>query len=339
MDGQDHFTYVPGFEFVGFMEAGYSAQVVRLTDIPYEQAIAQVQASETGVIGAVVRWNDSLSQDYSVEDVYSPTTAISWPLPSLPDDGSTIYGIGRISDPTETTVVDADGGEETSDVEDTDRWLLDLTDRVYGENIPVTIWLDRHYETTSGGVGLEDPWIAVAPVEFVPEPTSAGISRGACVDGVEFSYPGTVLDYLFTQVVLSSTMESGDEDEFDACGEASGSATTCDEDWDRDNVLDADEPEPASFYEQVLVMECTANGNIAPAPSTYSEDWLDTDEQDDDEVPTRSLSENTGGQAVEDGEEGYVHLELEGGQEYLIIVAAGDGSSGNYELSVRQADE
>lgn len=336
LENQDRFLYTPGFEFVGYVKSGYAAQVVRLTGIPYDEALVQLQASDSGVVGAVVRWNDPTSDDYTIENVFAPTDANAVSLPALPDDGSIVQGVGQLTAAVETTVIASNGDEEAGEVLDVDRWLLDLSDYVYGERLSVAIWLDRHYTSTSGAAGPEDPWIAIVPAEYVPTPTSDGTTRGsACPDGVDFTYPVSVLDYLYDQVILSSTMTADDVEDFDACGVATGATTTCDEDWDRDGVLDDDEPTPGSFHEQVLVMECTATGS---ASSSFAEEWLDIDELDEDEVPSRSLVKNTGGRAIEDGEEGYVAVSLQGGRQYVIVVAAADGSTGTYELSVRRTE-
>lgn len=336
VENTDAFHYAPGFPYVGWADGNYGAHVVRLTGIPYAQARLELQATGTDVVGYVVRLNDPDAADVVVEDIYAATDANWVELPALPEDGTPVHGIGQISAPGVTFVVDAAGDATAADVEDTDRWLLDLTDRAWGEQVDVAVWIDRQFADSNGGSGPDDPWVAVVPAELVPEPTVEGTARGsACPDGVEFAYPVTVLEYLYDQIFLSGTMIDGSEDDFDACGSSAGTATTCDADWDRDGVLDDEEPVPTSFWEQILTMECTANGNVAPAPSTYTEAWMDVDEQDDDELATYSARHNTGGRAGAEGEEGYVSLTLQGGKRYVVVVG-GNGGNGVYELSVRQ---
>lgn len=338
LENTDAFIYTPGFEFLGWMEADYAAQVVRLTGITYDEALVQLQTSSPGLMGAVVRWNDPTVADVAVENIFSPYSADAVTLPQLPTDGTQVHGVGELTEAGSTDSVGEDGTEEV-EVTDTDRWLLDLTGRSPSETIKVAVWLDRRFASTSGEMGPEDPWIAVAPRELVPEPTVAGTQRGtSCMVGAPFTYPSSLLEHLTYQLFLSSTMLSGDESDFDACGEASLTPTSCDDDWDRDGVLDIDEPQPDSFLAQTRVMECTLNGNVAPAAWTYGTSWLDVDEQDEDELPTIDFANNTGGRAGEDGEEGYVEVSLDGGREYLVIVGATGGGTGTYELSLRQIE-
>jgi hypothetical protein len=340
MENTDVFTYSPGYTFFGWMDANYSAQVVHLTGITYDEALVELQATDTGLVGAVIRWNDPTATTLSVETSYSVTEVNPISLPALPDDGSVIQGLGQLTESATVVSFDEDGNDEEVDIPDTDRWLLDLTDRPASEMVDLAIWLDRQFSSTSGDSGPDDPWIAVAPRELVPEPSVDGTLQEAatCPDGVEFFYPRSLLDHLTAQVFVSSTMTDGNEDDFDACGEPSETATTCADDWDRDGVLDSDEPSPDSFLAQTRVMECTLNGNVEPSAWTVTTDWLDADELDSDDIPTLSYTYNTGGHAGTDGEEAYVALSLEGGREYLIIVGANSDGTGTYELSLRQLD-
>ncbi|MFN7143230.1 MAG: hypothetical protein ACK4YP_05595, partial [Myxococcota bacterium] len=338
LENTDHYVYTPGYEFVGWMDASYATQVVRLTGITYEQALLELQGSGEGIVGAVVRWTDPGANQVAVENIFSPTVSDAVALPALPADGSVIQGIGQISASTTATSVGS-GTSEEIDVADTDRWLLDLTDRSSEETVSVAVWLDRQFVNTSGGVGPDDPWIAVAPRELVPEPSVEGTLRGdSCPGGADFAYPTSLLDHLASQLFLSSTMY--DEDslaDFDPCGEQAGAVTSCSTDWDRDGVLDDDEPTPASFVEQALVMQCTQNGNtMAGVDRWYGVDWLDMDEIDEDELATADLVHNAGGYSGPEGEEGYVEVSLQGGREYLIVVGANANGTGTYELSVRQ---
>jgi hypothetical protein len=184
-------------------------------------------------------------------------------------------------------------------------------------------------------MGPDDPWIAVAPRMLVPEPTVEGTNSATCPDGIDFSYPTDLLEYLTAQVFLSSTMQDGTEDDLDACGDQSATATTCDLDWDRDGVLDSDEPQPGTFLAQARVMECTLNGNVPMGESGYGTEWLDSDELDEDELPTYDYLRNTGGSSGDEGEEAYAEVRLRGGYEYLVVVGANSGGTGTYELSVR----
>ena len=44
LENSDSYIYTPGFEFVGWMEGDYAAQVVRLTGITYDEALPSVRA-------------------------------------------------------------------------------------------------------------------------------------------------------------------------------------------------------------------------------------------------------------------------------------------------------
>ena len=121
---------------------------------------------------------------------------------------------------------------------------------------------------------------------------------------------------------------------FDPCGLNSGT-TTCDEDWDRDGVLDADEPVPETFISQVRVMQCTLSGNDISGFSAISTEILDQDETDDDSDYTYNRIGNMGGQSVEEHEGAYIDLTLEGGREYIIVVGASSGTGG-YELNLKR---
>lgn len=341
LNGTDHYTHVTGLEFSGFIEANYGAQVVRMVGVPYRATSVEIQGSSSGLVGAVVRWNDPSEVDYAVEDIFSPTDANNIEIPSLPATGQPVYAIGNISSPGLTVVVDSDGEETETEVLDTDRWLLDLSDRS-GEEIEVAIWLDRRFDE-EGDVSLTDPWLAIVPTSYVPTPSVDGTTRGACADGVDFTYPSSVLEYLYYQVYLSAEAfeESSDEEdggidpsEFDACGTLSEDALTCGDDWDLDGVADTDEPQPATFVEQVWVMQCTAAGGDASAYDAVTEEIFDEDSTDDDDSYSFNRGLNLGGQSWEEGEEAYMVVTLDGGSKYLLIVGAGD-DTGSYEMTLQ----
>jgi hypothetical protein len=332
LEGPDAYLHTPGFEFNGYVQPQYATTVIRLAGIPYEAAMAELQATGAGLVGTVVRWNDPASFDYTIEDIYSATDANAVELPTLPADGTPIYGAGAISAPGRTYMVDSAGDLEEADVVDTDRWLLDLSAEPWGEPVEVAVWLDRHFADTSGAAGPDDPWLAIVPEEWVPVPTVEGTATAEnCGGAVDFAYPASVLEYLYYQVFLADTMLGEPDADFDSCGEVSETAT-CDVDWDGDGVSDDDEPQPATLYEQIEVMRCTTG-----ASNAYDTDWMDTDEQDEDDLPTSSRAYNTGGASGVEGEEAYVRTSLVGGQRYLVIVGAGSGT-GAYEISARRTN-
>lgn len=336
LENTDHFIHVTGLEFYGYVEGNYAAQVVRLTDPPYASTGLEIQGSDEGFSGAVVRWN-KLGADVAVEDIFSATDANDLALPTLPVGSGTIVAVGNLSDPGLTVVVSSDGEEEPYDVPDTDRWLLDLSERS-GEEIHLAIALTRRFNA-DGDASPEDPWLAVVPADYVPTPTVDGTTSGTCEDGASFAYPSSILDYLYYQVFLSSEAYSDSEDDFDACGTASESATTCDVDWDLDGVLDEDEPAPETFLEQVWVMQCTLAGGDSSGYTALDTDVIDEDSTDDDDAATYDMTRNLGGTTDGDAEDAYLEITLEGGQEYILVVGASEAGTGTYELSITTLED
>jgi len=344
----DHFTYVAGVPFYGFLEANFGAQVIRLTDIPYASATIEIQSSSSSIRGAVTRWVDADTEDYKVEDVFSATDANNMELPPLPEDGSIITGLGTISEPGITVVINPGAESMATDVYDTDRWLLDLTDREASDDIDVAITVDRRYENLDGDIAPYDVWVAVVPSNLLPTPTVGGTSSGSCEDGETFSYPASLLDYLYYQMYLSSDSGAdGVTGDFDPCGGAYMGDTadtaisgelSCAIDWDGDGVLNNDEPMPVSLVEQVMVMQCTlAGGVMEDFEPVVAGDIVDQDSVDEDDDPYVDRARNLGGRSGDEAEEAYLEVSLAGGASYVIVVGAGT-DTGPYELRVQQLD-
>ena len=314
----------------------------------------------------MIRWNDLTGPNTAVEDIFSSTDANSLSLPSLPADGAPIYAVGSILPPGATTLVGADGSTDAEVVYDTDRWVLDLSDRAAGQPVTVAVQLDRHYDDTSGDMGLYDPWIAVVQKNLVPTPTVSGTSSSSCAEGPTFGYPASLLTYLHSQVFLSaysyveqdeeepsnpSEFEEEDDtgdggggggggDAWNPCGpaqEGGSAATTCATDWDRDGVLNQNEPRPESFVQQVQVMQCTLAGGdfdaVVAGGGFFGTELIDQDETDEDDIPFVDRARNLGGRTGEEDEEAYIELDLIGGQEYVIVVGVLT-DQGVYEFSV-----
>jgi hypothetical protein len=339
----DFVTYTPGFEFNGYVAKNLGVHVVRLVDLAYDLTRLELQASGEGLVGAILRAPDPVTPDWAVENVFSATEVNAVALPALPDDGTPIYGLGRISESGTTYAVDPDGVTTEEEVYDTDRWTLDLRDRPVGSVVNVAAWLERHHVDTGGSLGPQDPWIAIVPSGLVPQPTVQGTSSASCPDGFAFQFPTTVLEHLYAQVYLSKTLHTANAtDTFDPCGEpptvagdAAPEASTCDVDWDRDSVLDADEPTPRSVFEQLRTMECTLQGPTSPRVSAIQTRNFDIDELDGDEEASFDLSANAGGTTDLRSEDGYVRLTLTGGRSWTILVGASTGT-GPYELTVKE---
>ncbi len=348
----DFSTYVPGIDFFGSVIDGFGAQVVRLSNLTYDETALNIQVSNAGLLAAIIRWNDPLFDDIAVEEIYSSVDANYISLPSLPEDGTPIYGIGEIGEEWQVDVYSADGGAGDGAVYDTDRWLLDFSDRPLGEEIELQIWLDRRYENLTGSIAPFDPWLALAPFDWVPTPTVDDTNRDACPDleGTDFEFPVSLLEFIFNQQVLSWVAfsevqeeeeeegeggeEEGDTERFDPCGITSGEPTTCADDWDGDSVPDADEPAPDSFQYQVLVQLCSIDPDLL-TDEVYGLENFDVDSVDEDELPTIDYLSNAGGRSDDSGEDAYLEITATGGEAYLLVVGAG-ADTGPYEFSVRQ---
>lgn len=349
--GVDAPLMVTGIDFYGNVAKNYGSQVVRLADIPYDAAALRIDSPITGYAGVIVRTEDPREGELVVENIYSSLAANSMPLPTLPADGARIFGLGEVQPEGATLKVLDDGETSVGSVYDTDRWLLDLSGRPIGDVVRVAVHLERRYSDVTGTVGAEDPWLAVLERSLVPTPTVEGTKRGTCPEGgAAFAYPASVLDYLYYQVFLSAvsaTATTEDEEEvdtaapadtdFNPCGTPAEVPTDCSVDWDLDGVLDVDEPRPATFLEQVQVMQCTLNGGSIDPSSLATARIFDIDEQDDDEESSYDRERMLGGRYAGDGEEAYLEVDLSGGQQYIIVVGAGT-DRGAYELRVQQTN-
>lgn len=349
---QDHSTFTYGQEFYGHIKEGYSAQIVRLVDIPFSQTELIVRASDPGYFMAVIRADDPLFLNFAKDVLYAPSDANSIQMPILPANGDQIYAIGEISGTGLTISVDPDESEVQKEVSDTDRYRISLSNFAPGQPVNVAIWLDYLYSSLTGEVGLTDPWIAVVPESYLPIPTVSGTQSGACVDGISFGYPYRLLEHLYYQVLLapepftSSDLlvgapeidvdtGSSSSEVFDPCGLSSGDDTTCEDDWDRDGVLDEDEPKPETFMQQVQVMQCTIAGGDISSFTPVGLEILDEDEADEDDLSSYDRILNIGGASASEKEGAYLTATLLGGQEYIIVVGSSSGN-GPYELTVKR---
>ena len=345
----DFSTAVFGQDYYGYVTPGYGTQVIRMTDIPFEATQIEVRSPSSSYKVAVIRGGDQPFVNYARDVLYSPTDVNNTILPVLPSNGKPVYAIGEISAEGATSTVDPDGNQTNQTVYDTDRWLVDLSDFTNGATVRVIAWMDYRYEDVSGAVGLSDPWLSIVPRAYVPVPTVTGTQSSACSDGLTFGYPFLLLEYLYSQVLLSpdayseseifSLEDDSDEDTgavstmFDPCGAQEDDPTTCDLDWDRDGVLDVNEPTPSTFLGQMQVMQCTLAGNDASGFVPLDTTIFDQDQTDDDDSVSLDRRLNLGGVSVEEEEGAYLDLELTGGQQYILIV--GSEGTGPYELTVQ----
>ena len=333
-EGTDHHTFTPGYEYYGFNAAGYGTSVTRLTRIDYDEAKLEIQSGGAELSGVVIRWNDLGDDTLAVENIYSPLSSDNLTLPSLPDDGGQIQAIGDISPDVSITIIDEQSSAtSTAAIGDIDRWLLDLTDRTNGEVIELGVWIDRRFEDANGEASPYDPWLAIVVEGVLPQPTVAAYNSSSCsTSNWTWSYPNKVLSYVSAQEYLVPSLGVG---EFVGCT-TGDQPLDCSLDWDGDGIADVDEPRPETFMEQVWVAQCSADPTITDEQA-FSTEQVDQDELDEDELVSRSLTENIGGTSGPEGEEALLETTVLGGQQYVIVVSGG-GDTGTYELSIRQTN-
>ncbi|HCH61817.1 MAG TPA: hypothetical protein DFR83_03355, partial [Deltaproteobacteria bacterium] len=220
--GSDFNTLVTGIDFYGAVAGGYGAQVVRLADIPYDAATLRVDAEGTNYVGVAIRLENPTELDYTVENIFSSTDPSSLDLPALPTDGAPVFGYGEIQAPGVTYIVTAEA-ETATQVSDTDRWILDLSDRTVGEEVEVAVHVTRRYTDANGNEGPSSIWVAVVGEDAVPRPSTAS-SSDTCsdTDTLSWGFPSSVLDYLYYQLFLSGTSYSDASSEEDESGEGEG---------------------------------------------------------------------------------------------------------------------
>ena len=354
---QDHSTFLYGNEFFGYIVDGYGAQVVRITDVPFDQTALEIRASTAGYTAAIIRAENPGVADYAKDILYAPSDANSIQLPTLPANGDQIYIVGDISASGVTVSIDPEEVESQVSVYDTDRYRISLSNYAPGQSINIAVWLDYRYSSISGETDLEDPWISVVPESYLPVPTVTGTQSGACTDGISFGFPFRMLEHLYSQVMLASEPytdsdlftgaselpDDGDTgsseiETFDPCGSVESEATTCEVDWDRDGVLDENEPTPETFLQQVQVMQCTMAGGDLSAFVPVGLEIIDTDQEDEDSLSTYDRTLNIGGSSADEKEGAFLKTTILGGQEYIIVVGSADGT-GPYELTVQRLPE
>ena len=354
---QDHSTFLYGKEFYGSIKDGYGAQVVRIADVPFSQTALEIRASTAGYTAAIIRAEDPGVPDYAKDVLYAPSDANSIQMATLPANGDQIYAVGEISSAGLTVSVDPDETETQVSVYDTDRYRLSLSNYAPGQLINIAVWLDYRYASISGDIDLADPWLAVVPESYLPVPTVTGTQSGACTDGISFGYPYRLLEHLYAQVMLapdpytesdlytgaSELPDDGDTgsaaiETFDPCGSMESEATTCEFDWDRDGVLDENEPQPETFLQQVQVMQCTMAGGDLSSFVPVGLEIIDADQSDEDSLSSYDRTLNIGGTSAEDKEGAFLKTTVMGGEEYIIVVGSSSGT-GPYELTVQRLPE
>ena len=165
-----------------------------------------------------------MNLNYAKENIYSPLDVNSIVLPSLPANGSPIYGFGEITSESYTNVLQ-EGTFGQMDVFDTDRWKLSLSNYPQGQTVRIAAWLALKPQNIDGDVKLDDPWLAVVPSQYLPVPTVNGMQ--ACSDeSVPWMYPNSLLPHLYYQVFLAQVPYCSEDMETHACDSSESSEDT-----------------------------------------------------------------------------------------------------------------
>ena len=89
--------------------------------------------------------------DYTVENIFSSTDPASLDLQRCRLMVHRCTGMEKIK-PRASYIVTADA-EAAAEVADTDRWILDLSDRTVGEEVNVAVHVTRHFTDANGNEG------------------------------------------------------------------------------------------------------------------------------------------------------------------------------------------
>ncbi len=380
----DVLMFHPQSDFFGVVAGNYGVVAVLVSGLEQPENYLLI---ETGLgeplIGNVIRLNDASPHEprLTLEDVDGAklTTVRDLGLLTMFEERNLIGRIdGSESVPASPSVEppelgddddsagaradDDDSGEEEEESEleitDTDRFRFTLDNQHL-----VGIWVDRRVSTIAGNAELQDPFLAVMPVDDVPDAFDYslwgfGPSTGPCFDPALYSYPVIMPAWLGPQANLSNdpTADAGLAS-FEALASVPGSDPItwgCLYDSDLDGIPDAEESAPENLAEQIILRQAE---NLAADPAHYeltfdslappavaldvttpffSADFIDLDsnESPDDDFATNVQQHNIGGRQVADGEEAVWFGYLPAG-EYMIIVGDGSGSEGPYDLSLR----
>jgi hypothetical protein len=373
----DPALFHPGTDFYGQVARDYGVTAILVSGLtsPTNYLLIQTEAGHD-LLGAVVRIEDTLPTSWrlTLEDILNavPTTVVD--LGTLDENGAERNVIGIVSDSWPLTLVesveppqgddddtvapaagddDSAAQEVSQELPDTDRFGFNLT-----AGASVGIWLDRRIVNLSGEVPLDDPFVAVARAEDVPDVLDLASwnlhATSPCYDGTIISPPLLLPAFVSAQGSLIPDPVSDETSEFTPLAGGTTSTYECAYDLDQDGIADFDEVVPSNLIEQILQRQAE---NLADTPSVYGGMWqfapapynlipevepwwgdgfidLDSNESPDDDLATAYLAYNIGGRAVEGGEEAVWAGWLPAG-DYVIIVGGVGGATGPYDLSVR----
>ena len=382
----DVLMFHPQSDFFGVVAGNYGVVAVLISGLeqPENYLLIETALGEP-LVGNVIRINDSSphegEQRLTLEDVDGAklTTVRDLGLLELFEERNLIGRIdGTESVPASPSIEppdlgddddsagvaradDDDSGEEEEpselEVADTDRFRFTLDNQQL-----VGIWVDRRVSQLSGIAELQDPFLAVMPVEDVPDAFDYslwgfGPSTGPCFDPALYTYPVIMPGWLGPQANLIPDPTAGPQSNFEILASVPGSDVEtfeCLHDHDQDGIADVDESAPENLAQQIILRQAE---NLAMNPAWYENTFdilappadaldvtgpffgpqfidIDSNESPDDGFATSVRQHNIGGRQIEEGEEAVWFGYLPAG-EYMIIVGDASGSEGPYDLSLR----
>lgn len=340
LNGADWSTFAAGVNYFGYLSGNYGAIAVRIGGLLSQETTLKLVGTSADLVGMVVRINDidPLKPPVVIEQVFGSLATDIIPM-SFDETGKETVGMGEIDTAQKMTLLD----ESSREVSDTDLYQIDLSE-ASSPVLKVYITADRIMTGTDGTIKLEDLMLAVVPAGDLPDPTTLQ-GRYSCNDTVyNIYYPGALVEYMFSQYVLSPLV--GSNDNFNPVGTVSNDPTVCNYDQAYEKSIggyeqnDDDEPLPETLVDQVRTFQIQYLDykSTVRAFYPYTTAFTDVESLDSDDDADYELSLGVGGRFTSTGEEAHLVVELPAGEpenKYIIVVGGEGGAVGPYELSVR----
>ena len=348
--GPDPLVFHPDAPFFGTVPPrGFT--VVEVADLGVQSGWLLVHSTGATLTGYVVRLRNERPEDPRLR-VAPPSGAQDTTheaLGTISDAGGPVRVIADVDVAAWIASSTPDGGP--IEVLDTDRYRFSLAAAGV-----VAVSLNRRYVDLDEGVELDDPFLAVAPAEDVPDAGDGamwgfGPATGPCGDPSLIDYPAVMPDWLAAQANLVAATPP--DAPYTALAAVPGSDPSwgCALDQDADGILDVDEPSPTTLIHQIVQRQAehlaadpdhyVGGFDALPEPLDVSEpffgpEFVDFDSRESvgDGEPTRIPALGLGGRSTAFGEDAVWAGTLPAG-EYVIVVGAADGGTGPYDLEVR----
>ncbi len=338
LNGANWNNYAPGISYYGFLTGGYSGQVTRIGGLIDAETLLKITGGSSDLKARIIRLNDidPAKPTFVVEQVFGALATDIIPMQVF-EDGVESVALGAINGSQSMKLTS--GVQQT--VLDTDLYGIDLS-TWSTQSAYLYIELDRAMSNSKGEADLEGPLFAVVPYGDLPRPTTINSTYTCDGKSIDVSYPGSFLEYLYYQYVLTPTV--GTLDGYNPAGMVSAEPTTCNFDYDTEmsrNTLeqnDEDEPEPTTLIDQIYtyqVQALQANSTV-DGFFPFTDEFMDVENVDTDTSPSYNLPEGVGGRSVSSGEEAWLTIHLPAGaSENRYVIVVGGGSTGAYQLTVR----